>query len=299
MASPSTRMSVLITGCTPGGIGHALAVEFHNQGCHVIATARNLDVLEELGDMGMTTLRLDVADAASVAACRAQVAELTGGRLDILVNNAGRGHTIPALDADLDDVRQTYEINVFGVMNMCQTFTPLLIPARGLIINMSSAASVFPYVFAAVDSSSKGAVNAYSRVLRMELRPLHVRVMVSMTGTVRSNIASRPERSLPPGSLYAPVADYFQHRLGFSQENAPMPSDRFARRLVRDALRGEPRLWGLVGGSSDWFWAGGMSFACWLASCLPNWVTETVADRCFGIGVLTKRIQDAASAKRD
>ncbi len=54
----------------------------------MIATARNLDVLRELGDMGMATLRLDVTDAANVSACKAEVAELTGGRLDILVNNA-------------------------------------------------------------------------------------------------------------------------------------------------------------------------------------------------------------------
>ncbi len=58
------------------------------RGLHVIATARNPAVLEGMAAPLMTTLQLDVTDAASIARCRDQVAELAGGRLDILVNNA-------------------------------------------------------------------------------------------------------------------------------------------------------------------------------------------------------------------
>lgn len=57
-------------------------------GCHVIATARNTDVLKGMDELGMSCLRLDVTDAKSIATCKEQVAELTGGRLDVLVNNA-------------------------------------------------------------------------------------------------------------------------------------------------------------------------------------------------------------------
>ena len=87
-------------------------------------------------------------------------------------------------------------------MLMAQAFISLLIPARGLMINISSASTVMPYLFGGVYSASKCALNTYSMNLRMELKPFHVRVMVSMTGTVRSNIASRPERTLPTDSLY-------------------------------------------------------------------------------------------------
>ncbi len=59
-----------------------------NEGLHVIATARNTSVLEGMEEEGITTLQLDVTDADSIAHCKAQVSELTGGRLDILVNNA-------------------------------------------------------------------------------------------------------------------------------------------------------------------------------------------------------------------
>lgn len=96
--------------------------------------------------------------------------------------NSGGSIVVPATDMDLDDVRRMFEANVFGVMAMVQAFTPLLIAAKGLIIMISSLSSVTPYVFASAYGASKAALNAYSRTLRMELRPFGVRVMVSMTG---------------------------------------------------------------------------------------------------------------------
>ena len=155
------------------------------EGLHVIATARNASVLAELGELGMSTLALDVTKADSIATCHDEVARITGGTLDILVNNAGRTHTHPATDIDLDDVRETFETNVFGVMAMCAAFADLLIAARGLIVNIASLAAVTPYVFGSVYCASKGAVVSYSRTLRVELQPFGVRVMVAMAGTVR------------------------------------------------------------------------------------------------------------------
>lgn len=57
-------------------------------GLHVIATARNKDVLKDLEAMGMSTLSLDVTNAEDIENARKEVEALTGGRLDILVNNA-------------------------------------------------------------------------------------------------------------------------------------------------------------------------------------------------------------------
>ncbi|POR33050.1 NADPH-dependent 1-acyldihydroxyacetone phosphate reductase [Tolypocladium paradoxum] len=293
------KTSVLITGCSPGGIGHALAMEFHKRGCHVIATARNTAALESMGDLGMSVVQLDVTDTASIAACKAEVATITGGKLDILINNAGRTHTIPALDMELDDVRATYETNVFGPMLMCQAFIGLLIPARGLIINISSVSTVVPYLFGAIYSSTKGAINVYSRALRLELQPFGVRVMVAMTGTVRSNIASHFPRALPPGSLYRPVDDVFQWRLTFSQTRATMPTEVYARKLAGAALRGEGWFGGLVGGSPDWFWAGGMALTAWISTFMPAWLSERLVASFFRVGAMGKRIRAAARAKKD
>lgn len=57
-------------------------------GCHVIATARNPDVLKGLAAMGMSAVQLDVTNQDSINAARDEVSHITGGKLDILVNNA-------------------------------------------------------------------------------------------------------------------------------------------------------------------------------------------------------------------
>lgn len=183
-------------------------------------------------------------------------------------------------------------------MAMVQSFVHMLIAARGLVLNISSISSDLPYLFAGVYSSTKGALNSYSRVLRMELRPFNVRVMVSMTGTVRSNFASHPEREMPTNSLYLPVRDLFLKRLTFSQNNATMPTDKCAASLVTQALKGEGWFGGMMGGTPDWHYLGGFSGLALAAGWLPRWVTERGIAIFFKLSSMTKRIR-AAQAKRD
>lgn len=90
MALPSTKC-VLITGCSDGGIGSALAKEFHRRGLRVFATARSLSKLKNLQATGIEVLQLDVTDTQSIQQAFAATKRATGGRLDILVNNAGLG----------------------------------------------------------------------------------------------------------------------------------------------------------------------------------------------------------------
>jgi 1-acylglycerone phosphate reductase len=207
--------------------------------------------------------------------------------------HSGRTHTIPAVDMELDDVRQTYETNVFGPMLTIQGFIGLLIPARGLIINISSASANFPYLFGAIYSSTKGALDVYSRALRVELKPLGVRVMVASTGTVRSNIASRQHRSLPPGSLYEPIRDVFERRLVFSQNNGTVATDVYAANLVTQALKGEGWLGGWLGGTPNWYTTGGLSTLVWALTCIPRWMTDAIANVYWGVPSMTQRIQAA------
>jgi 1-acylglycerone phosphate reductase len=83
--------TVLITGCSKGGIGDALAQEFHRKGVHVFATARSLSKISHLKDMGITTFELDVTSPDSIRNAISFVEKETEGRSDFLVNNAGMG----------------------------------------------------------------------------------------------------------------------------------------------------------------------------------------------------------------
>lgn len=85
------KKSVLITGCSQGGIGDALATTFHKKGLRVFATARNLAKVQHLKELGLEILLLDVTDDASIKQAVESVKAATGGTLDVLVNNSGGG----------------------------------------------------------------------------------------------------------------------------------------------------------------------------------------------------------------
>jgi NADP-dependent 3-hydroxy acid dehydrogenase YdfG len=105
--------TVLITGCSDGGIGSALATTFHERGYHVFATARNVSKMSALADLQNTTLLvLDVGDSGQISAAVEAVKKETGGTLNILINNAGHNHFSPVLDIDIAAAKNVYETNL-------------------------------------------------------------------------------------------------------------------------------------------------------------------------------------------
>ena len=134
--------SVLITGCSAGGIGFALAQEFQKHNFHVFATARDPSKLSQLDKRPHVTLiALDVTSLGSVQKAVDIVRAHTGGTLDYLVNNAGQILNMPTLDFDIETAKAMYEINMWGMVRVTQEFAPLLIAAKGTLVNISSIAT--------------------------------------------------------------------------------------------------------------------------------------------------------------
>ncbi|KAI1370763.1 hypothetical protein F4677DRAFT_457603 [Hypoxylon crocopeplum] len=132
-------MYVLITGCSDGGIGSALALTFQQRGYHVFATARNPSKMANLtGLPNVTFLKLDIVDSADIKAAIEAVNKQTGGTLNYFISNAGRNHFMPILDEDQDKVRGLFEINFFGPIALTQAFSPLLIKAGGMAVYINS-----------------------------------------------------------------------------------------------------------------------------------------------------------------
>lgn len=140
--------TIVVTGCSAGGIGAAVALALAKRAHRVFATARTVSKIppELSGLSNVTVLQLDVTSASSVARAAEAVAA-SGSQLDVLFNNAGVGLSMPILDLDVDAAKQTYDTNVFGVIRTVQAFSDLLIKSKGRIVNLSTsgAASYVPW----------------------------------------------------------------------------------------------------------------------------------------------------------
>ncbi|KAL3441915.1 hypothetical protein BJX65DRAFT_241986 [Aspergillus insuetus] len=291
MASDS-RKSVLITGCSPGGIGNALAREFHKHGLRVFATARDAESIDDLAALGVETLSLTVDDEKSVQLCLAEVEERLGGKgLDYLVNNAGRNYTVPALEVDLAEVRAIFETNFVAIVNICKAFIPLLIKAKGTIVQIGSVAGIIPYVFGSIYNASKAALHSYSDTLRVELAPFGVNVTTVVTGGVESRIA-RTKRTLQPDSVYAPIDDQYTRRVTHSQDGA-MPHAAYATSVVAQVLYGPAPwrwLWPWAQGRKSWIWEGNKSWVVWFFMAGWAWTGffQGIMARMFGLNRLKR-----------
>lgn len=134
--------TVLITGCSAGGIGSALAEAFQKRNLRVFATARSLSKMSHLEELpNVTLLALDPTSKPSVQAAFESVEAQTGGALDYLVNNAGQTIIMPTLDFEIETAKDMYDINIWGLLRVTQAFAPLIIAAKGTIVNISSIAT--------------------------------------------------------------------------------------------------------------------------------------------------------------
>jgi NAD(P)-dependent dehydrogenase (short-subunit alcohol dehydrogenase family) len=169
--------TVLITGCS-SGYGLETARHFLTRGWNVIATMRTPrpDILPS--NDRLRVLALDVTSAGSIAA-----ALDAAGPIDALVNNAGIG-VIGALEATpMAKTRQVFETNTFGVIAMTQAVVPQFRKQMsGVIVNVTSSATLAPMPLASVYTASKMAIEGFTGSLDHELRAFNVRVKLVEPG---------------------------------------------------------------------------------------------------------------------
>jgi 1-acylglycerone phosphate reductase len=150
--------------------------------------------------------------------------------------------TRPAVELDLDEMKDIFAVNLFGVMDINQAFLPQLLLAKGTTVSIGSLAGTLPLPFNSVYTASKAALYAYCDCLRVELAPFGVKVTYVQTGSVKTNLF-REQTHLKEGSLYAPISKTFED----SQEmagKAGMDPAEFAKLLVGRILRGHSNvLW--------------------------------------------------------
>jgi len=197
--------NVLITGCS-SGYGLETARYFHAQGWNVLATMRapREDVLPR--SERLRVLALDVTREASIAAALA-----ASGAIDVLVNNAGIGLFGAFEVTPMKTVREVFETNTFGVMALTQAVLLQMRARRsGMIINVTSSATLAPMPLVAAYTASKTAIEGFTGSLAFELAEFEVRVKLVEPGygpgtAFTKNSGSRLEGLIP--EPYAPLAE--------------------------------------------------------------------------------------------
>jgi NAD(P)-dependent dehydrogenase (short-subunit alcohol dehydrogenase family) len=202
----------LITG-TSTGLGRALVDAVAASGDQVVATARrpqDLDGLVARHPEQVRATRLDVTQRAAIGPLVTEVLARYG-RIDVLVNNAGRGHFDAAEQVPDTDLRDLFELNVFGPAALVRAVLPGMRARRsGWIVQMSSVEAHIAFPGLSAYCSTKAALEGFSETLAVEVAPLGIRVLIVEPGNFRTEF-------LGPGLKEGtPLPDY-QDTVGMVQ----------------------------------------------------------------------------------
>ncbi|WP_139977507.1 SDR family NAD(P)-dependent oxidoreductase [Nocardioides litoris] len=183
--------TAIVTGAS-SGIGAATARTLAEAGFHVVCAARRTDRVEALAaEIGGTAATLDVTDAASVADLAALVRDRFDDRLEVLVNNAGGAFgSAPVAQADAEEWRRMYEVNVIGMVQVTRALLPALLRAEdqaGIICNVGSTAGRIAYEGGAGYTAAKHGTQVVTETLRLELWDQPVRVTEIAPGMVKTD----------------------------------------------------------------------------------------------------------------
>lgn len=190
---------VLITGGS-SGIGKSIGEFLHQKGFIVYGTSRNPDaVLNSVFPL----VALDVRDVNSIRSAIDMVIATTG-RLDVLINNAGVGITGPLEEIPTSEIKNNFETNFFGPIEVMKAVLPQMRQQKsGLIINVTSIAGYMGLPYRSVYSASKGALELITEALRMEVKSFGIHITNVAPGDFATNIASgRFHAPLLKGSAY-------------------------------------------------------------------------------------------------
>lgn len=186
---------VLITGGS-SGIGKSIGEYLKNNGFIVYGTSRNPDNYKE---SKFPILALDVQDSLTITQTVTTIIKAEG-RLDVVINNAGAGITGPIEEIPEAEIKNNFDTNFFGPINVIKAVLPQMRKQQsGLIINVTSIAGYMGLPYRGVYSASKGALELLTEAFRMELKDFNIKMTNVAPGDFATNIAA--------GRYHAPLLD--------------------------------------------------------------------------------------------
>ncbi len=196
---------VFITGAS-SGIGKAIGLHLHDKGYTVFGTSR--DPLKYKGSIPFSLLKLDVTKPETITEAVSQIIS-EAGKLDVLVNNAGVGITGPIEETPTDEIRNAFETNFFGPLNVIKAVLPQMRNQQsGQIINITSIAGYMGLPYRGIYSATKAALEITTEAYRMETQQFGIKMTNIAPGDFATNIAS--------GRYHAPVLENSPYKNAYS-----------------------------------------------------------------------------------
>lgn len=202
------RKTWFITGASQG-IGLILVKQLLAEGYNVAATARNLETLKTAvgtSSPQFLPLQVDLVNEESVgASVSSSIAKFKS--IDYLVNNAGYGLIGGVEESSNEEVRASFDVNVFGLLNVTRAVLPHMRATKsGHIFNMSTVFGLIAGAGWGIYCGSKFAVEGLSEALAQEVKPFGINVTIIEPGYVRTNFLNSGSIAHPQH----PIADYVQ-----------------------------------------------------------------------------------------
>lgn len=186
---------VLITGGS-SGIGKSVGEFLSEKGFIVYGTSRSP---EKYKQSKFPILALDVKDEATISETVNTIIDKEG-QLDVVINNAGAGITGPIEETPNAEIKNNFDTNFFGPINVIKAVLPQMRKQHsGLIINITSIAGYMGLPYRGVYSASKGALELLTEAFRMEIKDFNIKMTNIAPGDFATNIAA--------GRYHAPLLD--------------------------------------------------------------------------------------------
>lgn len=188
--------TVLITGAS-SGIGKETAKLFVQNKFRVVATARNLDRMVDLHQLGCLTVKMDVTEEASIQEAFTLIQKQVGP-IHVLVNNAGFSQNGFVEELTMEQLRYQFEVNVFGLLRVSQMVLPAMRAAHsGTIVNVGSVGGDFTSAGASAYHASKYALESLTDGMRQELAWFGINVVLIKPGGVETEFVHNADSFYP------------------------------------------------------------------------------------------------------
>jgi len=230
---PGTKKVAIVTGSS-SGIGFETSLMLAENGFTVYATMRDLSKSEKISkiaydeNLSIHVRQLDVTSENSVDGAISDIVKQEG-QIDVLVNNAGYGLVGPAEELSIDELRDQFETNLFGVLRITKKVLPIMRKNQhGIIINLSSTIGKVGIPTMSGYVSSKFALEGLMESMRYELEPFGIKVVLIEPSIIKTNFLNSAvfaKKALEETSPYRTLIQKIGEDVGSKFENGTSPTE--------------------------------------------------------------------------